>query len=364
MITPITSSQQRPLAIWLFTCCFFILLMVAIGGLTRLTESGLSITEWKPIHGILPPLSEASWQEEFFKYQQSPEYLKKNLGMSLSEFKGIFWLEFIHRLVGRLTGFIFFIPLVYFIIKQQIQKQLGLRLFGIFTLGGLQGVIGWYMVKSGLRDTPHVSQYWLAFHLGMAVLIYGLVLWSGLSQVRSKKLEVFDGKVLTSHFLILASYFLIIAIFIQIILGAFVAGTHAGLAYNTFPDMNGQFIPDGLLAMTPWYLNLFENTTTIQFNHRIFAYVISLLIIIFWAYSCKFSLTKTSRCAIALLPVMVIVQICLGVFTLITHVPVMLASLHQIFALVVFTLVIFITHELKGEFSIHGSKSGNSFPDH
>lgn len=332
--------------------------MVAIGGLTRLTESGLSITQWKPVSGILPPFSTHAWQEEFAKYQQSPEYLKKNLGMSLEEFKGIFWLEFIHRLVGRVTGFIFLVPLVYFLIKKQISKPLALKLGGIFALGGSQGVVGWYMVKSGLQDAPHVSQYWLAFHFGMALVIYGMVFWSGLGirekGKKEKREKVAEGNnqdnsVNSSslHPLLPYSLILLIAIFIQSILGAFVAGTHAGLIYNTFPDMNGQYVPDGLFVMSPWYINFFENTTTIQFTHRMFAYFVTALILIFYCFSRKFSLTTTVKCAIGLLPVVITVQLALGIFTLLGQVPVMLASLHQIFAVVLFTAVLFITHELR-----------------
>ncbi len=345
-------NPPNKIAAWLFLCCFCIFIMVVIGGITRLTESGLSITQWQPVSGIIPPLTQNAWQEEFFKYQQSPEYLKKNFGISLQEFKNIFWLEFIHRLFGRITGVVFLFPLVFFAIKQNIRLKLALKLGGIFILGAVQGIIGWYMVKSGLKEAPHVSQYWLSFHLGMAFLIYGLVLQSGLSEYNNatKANTALQKKPATTHkyfknkYLTIFSCIMLICIFLQSILGAFVAGTHAGLIYNTFPDMNGQFVPDGLFIMQPWHLNLFENTTSIQFNHRIFAYLTSIIIITFWLFSHKFTLTSSTKYAIAWLPIIIVIQLTLGISTLLAHVPVLLASMHQIFALVLFTLVIFITH--------------------
>lgn len=327
-------KQNRPVAIWLFICCFFIFLMVGIGGLTRLTESGLSITQWKPVSGTLPPFSENAWQEEFSHYQKSPEYLKKNIGMSLEEFKGIFWLEFIHRLVGRITGFVFLLPFIYFLAKGRIGRNLALNLGGVFALGGMQGVVGWYMVKSGLQDAPHVSHLWLAFHLGMAFIIYGLILWAGLALL-DKKRE--SAPLVEAGLLKNMALFLPILIFIQVILGAFVAGMHAGLIFNTFPDMNGQFIPDGLFIMSPLPLNFLENATTIQFTHRIIAYFVTVYILIFCLFSRKFNLTNTSRYAIWMLAIIVVMQVTLGILTLLLHVPIALASLHQMVALVLFT---------------------------
>lgn len=323
--------------------------MVAIGGLTRLTESGLSITEWKPVHGIVPPFSEGAWEEEFSKYKLSPEYLKKNMGMSLEEFKGIFWLEFVHRLVGRITGFIFLLPLIYFLSTKQISKNLGLKLFGIFALGGFQGVVGWYMVKSGLQDAPHVSQYWLAFHLGMAFLIYGFTFQAALNIEKNKVVEKSTSGE-RFHPLLILSNLILLLVFIQVMLGALVAGMHAGLIYNTFPDMDGKFVPSGLMVMLPWYINFFENATTVQFTHRISAYLITLLIITLWVSSLKFNLTNKLRYAISFLPIVVVVQITLGVFTLLHNVPVVLASLHQVFALVLFSLVIFINNKIRNNY--------------
>ena len=339
--------QRHSVAIWLFTCCFFIFLMVSIGGVTRLTHSGLSITEWKPVSGVVPPFSDGSWHEEFAKYQQSPEYLKNNPDMSLQEFKGIFWLEFIHRLAGRITGFVFLLPMVYFIAKKQLCLAFKLRLGGILTLIATQGLVGWYMVKSGLRDDPHVSQYWLAFHLGMAFLIYGFVLWNGLNEIRSAKLEVeIMSQSNNSKLLFFTSSFIVLFTFFQVIIGAFVAGSHAGLVYNSFPDMGGQFVPEGLFVMSPWYINFFENTTTIQFTHRIFAYFITTIILFFRVVSCKFSLTLELKYAINTLVLALALQIFLGIATILYQVPVILASLHQISALLLFTVIIFITHEL------------------
>lgn len=336
-------TRNHHVAIWLFVCCFFIFLMVGIGGLTRLTESGLSITQWKPVRGIIPPFSESAWQEEFSQYQLSPEYLKKNIGMSLDEFKGIFWLEFIHRLVGRITGLVFLVPLIYFFTQRSINRSLALKLVGVFSLGGMQGVVGWYMVKSGLQDAPHVSHLWLAFHLGMAFIIYALIFWFGLSLYKKKKAEY----SIHNHKITFLSSWLPVLIFAQVIFGAFVAGMHAGLMYNTFPSMNGQFIPDGILIMSPWYMNFIDNATTIQFTHRAIAYIIAIYVLYFNLISVKFSLTINARCAIYALLFVVILQISLGILTLLWHVPVILASLHQMVALVLFTISLFIKYELK-----------------
>lgn len=343
------NSDNRQIIIWLLACCFFIFLMVTLGGLTRLTESGLSITEWKPVSGIIPPLSEAKWQEEFSLYQQSPEYKYKNLGMNLEEFKGIFWLEFIHRLVGRTTGFVFLLPLIYFFVSKRIETKMAAKLLGIFALGGMQGLVGWFMVKSGLKDQPFVSHYWLAFHLCMAFIIYGLILWNALSLIKknhtSKPIKQLKNKPL--WILYFSACIFLAIIMIQVIFGAFVAGMHAGLFFNTFPDMDGQFIPPGLFILSPWLINFIENATTIQFTHRIIAYFVTLYSIIFCLISYSFTLTKALRHAITLLPVVVLMQVGLGVTTLLLHIPVSFASLHQVFALVLFTVVIFVIYELK-----------------
>ncbi len=307
--------------------------MVMIGGITRLTESGLSITEWKPVTGFLPPLNEIQWAREFELYQASPEYNKVNIGMNLEEFKSIFWLEFIHRLVGRTVGLVFFLPLIYFWRKKQISSVFAAKLFGIFSLGGLQGVIGWYMVKSGLKDIPYVSHYWLAFHLSTAFVIFAMLFFIALGRQLSNRSLPKSSSIIRRISIIVT-----IAIFIQVILGAFVAGLHAGMVYNTFPLMDGRFIPTGLFELTPWYRNLGENVTTVQFEHRIWAFCVVGLIVYLLFLARKNQISGLPFKFICSLVVMVIIQFSLGVATLLNAVPVPLASIHQMGALVLFAL--------------------------
>lgn len=324
--------------------------MVLIGGITRLTNSGLSIVYWKPIMGVIPPLTEETWEKDFDLYKQSPEYKKINFGMTMPEFKQIFYVEYFHRLIGRLAGFVFFVPFVYFLCKRTITKTLAYRLAIIFALGGLQGFLGWYMVSSGLVDHPNVSQYRLTLHLFMAFALFGLLLWSALDMTPDTPQPVAPKTALFS----LAVTFMIA---LQAISGGFVAGLDAGLTYNTFPTMNGQWIPNGLGLLDPWYLNLFENVTTVQFNHRIGACLVTGLIIAFWFYTqrpnIRATLSLAERNMVHLLAMMLVVQVSLGVFTLLHHVPVIPASAHQLGALVLFSIALTINHRF-----IHTSKAG------
>lgn len=330
--------NNKKIAVWLLICCFFILTMVAIGGVTRLTGSGLSITEWKPVTGFIPPLNEQDWITEFESYKQSPEYKQINYDFKLDNFKSIFWLEFIHRLIGRITGFVFLLPLIYFAVRSEIDKKLWLKLGGIFILGTAQGFIGWYMVKSGLRDAPYVSQYWLAFHLSAAVIIFSLIWLLALGKLNITR---YNNSQLSSFARLITA-----AIFIQIILGAFVAGLDAGLAYNSFPDMNGQMIPSGLFMIDPWYKNFFDNVTTVQFNHRVMAYVVSILIIGFKFYTYKHKISPPLNNAINIMLLLLIIQFSLGVFTLLKSVPVPLASAHQIVAVLLFASSLFVSYSI------------------
>ena len=257
---PTTADCPPPtVKIWLTLCLLLVACMVLIGGYTRLSGSGLSITTWKPVYGVIPPMNELQWNEEFSAYQSSPQYQKINNGMSLEDFKTIFWPEFIHRLLGRAVGIIFFVPLLYFAVCRNITRQFGLRLLAIFALGGLQGLIGWLMVKSGLVDDPHVSHLRLALHLSVAFTIFGLIEWT-LLDVTSYQLPVArkeNKRLLVTSKRYLIIYFLFFALLCaQIILGAFMAGLHAGLIFNTWPTMNGQWIPDGLITDSPWYNNV------------------------------------------------------------------------------------------------------------
>ena len=257
--------SDRPIAGWLLVCCALVFAMVVLGGVTRLTGSGLSMVNWKPLSGVLPPLSQAAWDREFEHYRDTPEYAYVNKGMTLDGFKGIFWFEYAHRLLGRLIGVVFMIPFVYFLLRRRIEPALAPKLVTMFVLGGLQGLLGWYMVKSGLIDDPHVSQYRLAAHLGLAILIYAYMLWTAFTILHRG-----DSASPRTRFALLATV-LAIAVFVTMMSGAFVAGLKAGFIYNTFPLMAGKLVPDGMWSVTPIYLNFFENATTVQFNHRLLA---------------------------------------------------------------------------------------------
>ncbi len=328
-----SSLHAKPVAFWLALCSFMVFLMVVIGGLTRLTESGLSIVEWKPVSGIIPPLGEMAWQEEFAKYKQTPEYKLVNHGMNLEEFKSIFFLEYVHRLLGRLAGAVFLIPLLYFVWKRQLEKPVVRRLGVIFLLGGVQGVIGWYMVKSGLQHDPHVSHYRLALHLGTALVIEALLCWAMFHAWFGENTTKMQGRL---HTLLVP-----VMVLFQSVTGAFVAGLHAGLIYNTFPLMDGRLVPKGMWIMEPWYSNIVENVTTVQFIHRLSALVLAALIISLWVRVQYYNYAPMLKKAVNFLITMLIIQVTLGIMTLLAHVPVALASLHQAGAVVLLVLSLY-----------------------
>ncbi len=336
--------MQKPIAIWLLVCCALVFAMVVVGGVTRLTHSGLSIVEWQPIVGTMPPLSQGDWDELFEKYHQTPQYKKINLGMSLDEFKYIFWWEYFHRLLGRVIGLAFFFPFLYFIAKKAIDRPLGLKLTGIFILGGLQGGMGWYMVKSGLVDNPHVSQYRLTAHLGLAFAIYAAMFWVALDLLYPAGSSLVNSKLRSLRRFSIA---LTTLIFIMVLSGGFVAGIHAGLAYNTFPLMDGHIIPPELFMLEPWYLNFFDNMTTVQFDHRLIAWTLAILISIFWFKSRSLPLSGSARLACTLLLVMLAVQISLGISTLLLVVPLSLAAAHQAGAVLLVTAALWVNHQLR-----------------
>jgi cytochrome c oxidase assembly protein subunit 15 len=316
--------------------------MVVVGGVTRLTHSGLSMTEWQPLIGTVPPLDASQWDEVFRGYQRTPEYLAINRGMTLDEFKGIFWWEYFHRLLGRSIGAAFLLPLLYFLLRGRLGIALAGRLCGIFVLGALQGGLGWYMVKSGLVDDPHVSQYRLTAHLGLAVLIYGAILWTALGQLSPARSHA--GR--PTHGMVLAAASLAGLIFVMVLSGGMVAGTRAGFVYDTFPLMDGRWIPPGLLALDPWFLNFFENVTTVQFDHRLVAWTLVLLTPILWLRARRAPLSERGRLCWNLLLGMLAVQVSLGIGTLLLGVPVILAAAHQAGALLLFSAAIFTLHEV------------------
>jgi len=333
------SSYDKQVATWLIFCSAVVFGMIVLGGVTRLTHSGLSMVEWKPLVGIIPPLSEQAWQSVFEKYQQFPEYQKVNLGMDLGEFKSIFMFEYLHRVLGRLIGVFFFFPFLFFAFTGRIKQGLMPKLILMFFLGGLQGLLGWYMVKSGLVNDPRVSQYRLTAHLGAAVLIYGYMLWVAFGLLYSS-----DGKANT----VAAKYapwalVLLGLFYLMILSGGLVAGTRAGFAYSTWPLMGHSFIPAGLYA-TP--LAMFEDITTVQFNHRMFAYLLLILVSPFSWWVFKSRISKRVSMGIALLMAALLCQVTLGISTLLLHVQVAVAVAHQGGAIVTFTAMLFASHAL------------------
>lgn len=336
--------DDRQIAYWLIGVALLIYIMVVLGGVTRLTGSGLSIVEWEPIMGAIPPLNDTQWHETFAKYKTSPQYAKVNHGMSLAEFKTIFGFEYSHRLLGRLIGVAFLVPLLYFLFLGKIRRALVPKLLVLFLLGGLQGFIGWYMVKSGLVNEPQVSQYRLALHLGTAILIYGSILWVAWGLLRRSPAQAWKHQMQP-----LQRFSMVVTtvITVMMISGAFVAGTHAGKVFNTFPSMDGRFMPPGLFEYTPWYRNLFENLATVQFDHRLIAYLLMLLIPALWGYAKRFSLAPSTRLTLHLLLIVFIIQVTLGITTLLHMVPVGLAAAHQGGALLVFTVALYLNHALR-----------------
>jgi len=313
---------------WLYAVLLVLLALVLVGGATRLTESGLSITEWKPIHGVIPPLSDAEWQEEFTKYQQIPQYQQINKGMSLGEFKRIFWWEWAHRVLARGVGFVFALPLLFFLATRRIERGLAPKLIGILALGGLQGAIGWWMVSSGLSLRTDVSQYRLATHLTLAAVIFAatMIVARGLAPHSEAPADVSTRRF---------AGLLVLLALVQIYLGGLVAGLDAGLSYTTWPLMDGKLVPGGLFVIEPAWRNLFENPKTVQFIHRLGAYTV--LAAALWhmiATGSRMRGTTHARRAVVLF-VLVLIQAGIGISTLVMQVPLHWALLHQGFALVV-----------------------------
>ncbi len=334
------AAHNRAVAAWLLVCCAFVFAIVVVGGITRLTHSGLSIVEWQPIVGALPPLDEAGWQETFGKYKQTPEYRLVNPGMTLDGFKIIFWWEYVHRLLGRLTGAVFFLPLLWFALRGKIPRALGWKLAGILALGAAQGALGWYMVQSGLVDNPRVSQYRLTAHLGIAFLLYAAMLWIAFDLLLPRAGPV-SGRLRRFAFALAA------LIFVMVLSGGLVAGIRAGLAYNTFPLMNGRIVPPDIFAIEPWYLNFSSNIATVQFDHRLIAWLLAFLVPWFWLRVRRGEVPSRAKLGADLLLAALALQISLGIATLLLAVPVSLAAAHQAGALLVFSAALFAAHSLR-----------------
>ena len=329
-------QHDRQIAYWLFFCAAVIFGMILLGGVTRLTSSGLSMVDWKPIMGVIPPMTQTDWQEMFLKYQQFPEYQKINVGMSLEDFKPIFMYEYLPRVLGRLIGVIFIVPFLFFYFSRRIKTGLTPKLVIMLIGGGCQGLLGWYMVKSGLVDNPHVSQYRLTAHLGAAVLIYGFILWTAFGLVLTARAQPVE----LQRF----SIGLSALIYLMILSGGLVAGTHAGNAYSTWPLMGDSFVPAGLYAMTPAWLSAFEDITTIQFNHRMFAYLIVALVVAFAIRAFRFGIVGRLKVGIFCLIGLLGMQVTLGISTLIFYVPIPVAAAHQVGAVALLTASLFISH--------------------
>ena len=339
MLNNLTPSQQqydRQVAYWLLLCAVVIFGMILLGGVTRLTDSGLSMVDWKPIKGIIPPITQADWQAMFAKYQQFPEYQKTNFTMTLEEFKPIFMYEYLHRMLGRFIGIIFVLPFLFFYFTKRIAHGLTPRLMAMLLLGGSQGLLGWYMVKSGLVDNPHVSQYRLTAHLGLAVFIYGFIVWT--------VLDLLAPKLSHPKHLKRFSYTLSSLIFLMILSGGLVAGTRAGIPYPTWPLMGDSFIPPGLYSLTPFWLSAFEDMLTIQFNHRMFAYLIVVLVVTFAYKALKSDLNGPLKIAIYCFLILLVAQVTLGISTLIFYIPVPVAAAHQVCAVALLTASLFVSH--------------------
>ena len=335
---------RRAVGIWLLAVAVLIVAMLAVGGLTRLTGSGLSITEWDPIVGVVPPLSDADWQDAFAKYQLIPQYRLENHGMSLEAFKGIFWWEWAHRFLGRMIGFAFFLPFVWFAWAGAIGRKDWPRMLLLFALGGLQGFVGWWMVESGLEARVSVSQYRLAIHLGVAVILLGAILWVALEYLRNPRAVAPRKPVSLAAKL---AYGFVGLVFIQMLLGALVAGLHAGLLYNTWPLMDGHFFPEEPFATSPGWIAFFENPGLAQFDHRIVAYTVLIFAYFFWQWSRSIAVTTVARRAADTVLFVTLFQVVLGIYTLLWQVPVAFGALHQVVAALLFCAAIWQAYELR-----------------
>jgi cytochrome c oxidase assembly protein subunit 15 len=320
------SASGGAVRVWLLLVAGLVFAMIVVGGATRLTDSGLSITEWQPLLGAIPPLNDADWHTAFEKYKAIPEYSIVNAGMSLEGFKAIYWWEWAHRFLGRFIGIAFALPFLVFLVLGKLRGRFALKCLGVFALGGLQGAIGWYMVKSGLVDRIDVSQYRLALHLLVAFSILSLLVWlaldAGPATGRIRLLTVTPGQRR-------AAVALFLLIFVQCGLGALVAGLKAGLTYNTWPLMDGKLVPDGLAAHSPWYLNVFENVTTVQFDHRLVAYVVVALALLHLVTLVRSADDERVVRSAGLLTACIIAQMLIGIWTLLMGVPLALGLAHQ-----------------------------------
>ena len=332
-----TYDDSPPIVLWLAATSLMVAAMIVIGGITRLTESGLSMVEWRPLIGWIPPIGEAEWARVFELYKESPEYRYTNSWMTVSDFKTIFWWEYIHRVWGRLIGIVFVLPLIVFAVRGMIPRQLVKRLVVLFILGGIQGGIGWWMVTSGLADDPEVSAYRLTVHLSMAFLILGALIWTILDFNAAPRTHHPEVRKFATLVLVLIS--------LTIVAGAFVAGTNAGYAFNTFPLMEGRFIPEDYWEADYGWRSLFEHVPAVQFNHRWLAILTAIVTLIFTHWAAR-RIEGPARIALRLMTIAVTAQVLLGIATLLLIVPVWLGALHQAGAVALFATAIWARHRL------------------
>ncbi|MFT5538703.1 MAG: cytochrome c oxidase assembly protein subunit 15 [Alphaproteobacteria bacterium] len=336
---PTTGPTTDPVTLWLIGVIIMVVVMVLLGGVTRLTQSGLSMVDWRPIMGVLPPMSDAAWGEAFNAYKRFPEYQRVNYGMTLTEFKAIFLMEYAHRVWGRLIGLVYALPFAWFVICGRVSGRQILTLTGVLLLGAAQGVMGWIMVKSGLIDTPSVSPYRLAAHLTLAVAIYISLLWIVLTRLHPMPTPGARALAIRARVALACAL-------ITLVTGAFVAGLDAGMTYNTFPLMDGRWIPDGLLMLEPVWRNLFENVPLVQFNHRWLA-IITVIAVLVLGIKATVTLGLPAHARIAAFSAVaaVLAQAVLGITTLILVVPVALGAAHQAGALLLIGLLTWAVHE-------------------
>lgn len=333
------SVPRRAIMLWLGVIFVMLVTMITVGGLTRLTDSGLSITEWKPITGAIPPLNDADWAVEFGKYQASPEYQLQNTHMTLEGFKGIFWWEWGHRLLGRLIGVVWAIGFFWFLLRRQIPTGYTGKFLALGVLGGLQGALGWWMVSSGLTGRMvDVASYRLALHLGLAFIILGLIAWYFLS-IRRSAADMLQARRRREGGLMGGAAFLMVVIFAQVLLGALVAGIDAGRSFPTWPDMAGEFLPSESFGYQPLWTNFFENPALVQFNHRLMGYIAFVLGVGVW-WTSRRSPVAAIRGAFTVMAVMMLAQVVLGIFTVLNLAQLHIAITHQLGAVLLFVLVI------------------------
>lgn len=341
---PARNASPRVIAAWLLVCCVLVFAMIVVGGATRLTHSGLSIVEWQPIVGTLPPLTDAQWQDAFVKYQATPEFRQVNHAMDVAAFKGIFWWEYFHRLLGRAIGIAFVVPLAWFTVRRRLSRGLATRLGAIFVLGTMQGAMGWYMVQSGLIDDPRVSHLRLTAHLGLALAILAAMLWISLSLLRSPSTRR-DARAQPMQRVAIAIATLV---FLMALTGGLVAGLRAGSAYNTFPSMNGFWVPPEIMTLEPWYRNFSYNMATVQFDHRLLGWTLTFVVPWFcWRMRGNVAVSRAARSGAHVLLAALALQVALGVSTLLLHVPVVLGVLHQAGAVLLFAAALNVAHALR-----------------